>query len=967
MAVQGDGKLVVAGGSVYSVLTPDFVVVRYNTDGSLDTSFGDAGKVITNIRVTPFGSRDVATALAIQSDGKIVVAGSSDGDFAIVRYNQSGSPDTSFDGDGIVTTDIGAGSNDGASAIAIQGNGRLVVAGGSNGDFAVARYNTDGTPDLSFGGGDGKLTTGIAANTFDTATALRIQIDNKLVVTGDSRDPSFTCPVTNRTMPGSSRFAVVRYNVDGSLDPTFDGDGIVTTTSGYFNNAKAMALQTGFVDPHKIVVVGETANLTGGCAPSNPPFVTTPSDIMIVRYNDNGSLDTSLDGDGILVDSTSAGSDGANAVAVQSSMGNPSRIFVAGYSSNGSDSDVAVVKYLVNGTRDTAFDGDGLVTTPMGTGSDDVGYAMTFQSGKMVVAGSSYGTNFDYALARYSLSNGALDPAFDGDGKRIDDLTDAIAYGKSVAVQPDGKLIVVGYANDGTYDDFAVARYHPDGTLDSSFDGDGKTTTPITVRDYASAVTVQADGKILVVGSSGENFAVVRYLVTGSLDPSFGGGDGIVTTPVGTGSDFAQAVAVQADGKIVVAGAAYVGSTYDFAVVRYHTDGSLDFSFEVDGKAITAIGSSRDEGNAVVLQTDGKIVVAGSVFNGTHNDFGAVRYNPDGSLDTSFHFDGKVTTQVGAASSSGAAMAIQTNGRILVAGSADNGANVDFAIIRYNTNGSLDTSFDGDGIALTPIGADYDAASAIALQTNGKIVVAGTSGGDFAVVRYNTTGSLDTSFGGGYGGVTIDVSDGGNDSGHGTALDASGDIVVVGTSDGIFGATRLLGGGSAPAVVSAVSRKMHGTPTFDIPLPLTAPAGVECRIGGAGGSHRVLVTFANSVSVGGLSITSRDGLATGSHSASGAVVTVNLSSVANAQTLGITLVNVNDGTTTGNVFIPMGVLVGDTTGNGTVSASDIGQTKAASGQSVTGANFRLDVTASGGSINASDIGLVKSSSGTQLP
>jgi hypothetical protein len=161
---------------------------------------------------------------------------------------------------------------------------------------------------------------------------------------------------------------------------------------------------------------------------------------------------------------------------------------------------------------------------------------------------------------------------------------------------------------------------------------------------------------------------------------------------------------------------------------------------------------------------------------------------------------------------------------------------------------------------------------------------------------------------------------------------------------------------------------VHGTSgTFDIPLPRSAPAGVECRTGGSGRNFQVVVTFANAVSVGGLSVMSIDGQASATHSVNGAVVTINLSAVANAQTLGITLTNVTSGAVAGDVFIAMGVLVGDTTGSGSVTASDIGQTKSRSGQLVDSSNFRSDVTANGGAINASDIGLVKSAAGSVLP
>ncbi|MEP6809072.1 MAG: dockerin type I domain-containing protein [Chthoniobacterales bacterium] len=173
--------------------------------------------------------------------------------------------------------------------------------------------------------------------------------------------------------------------------------------------------------------------------------------------------------------------------------------------------------------------------------------------------------------------------------------------------------------------------------------------------------------------------------------------------------------------------------------------------------------------------------------------------------------------------------------------------------------------------------------------------------------------------------------------------------------------------GDAVQALSAVSRKTHGAAgVFDVNLPLTGVAGVECRAAGGGGAYQVVMTFASPVSANSVSVMSRDGLASGSTSVSGAVVTINLTGVANAQTLGVTLLQVNNGSSTADVFIPMGVLLGDTNGNGTVSSSDIGQVKSQSGQAVSAANFRTDVNVSG-TITSSDIGQVKSQSGATLP
>ena len=399
--------------------------------------------------------------------------------------------------------------------------------------------------------------------------------------------------------------------------------------------------------------------------------------------------------------------------------------------------------------------GNCVVTTPIGSG-EDRGRAVAIQSdGKMVAGGWSHnGADFDLAAVRYN-TDGSLDSSFDTDGKVTTPIGSGNDVGWAVAIQSDGKIVVAGYSHNGSNDDFAVVRYNADGSLDSSFDTDGKVTTPIgSGNDLGVSMAIQSDGKIVVAGSShnGSNWdiAVVRYNADGSLDSSFDT-DGKVTTPIGSNNDRGRAVAIQSDGKIVVVGVSHNGSDNDFAAVRYNADGSLDTSFDTDGKVTTPIGSGNDRGATVAMQSDGKIVVAGESHNGTDNDFAAVRYNADGSLDTSFDTDGKVITPIGSGDDAGLAVAIQSDGKIVVAGESHNGADDDFAVVRYNTDGSLDTSFDTDGKVTTPIGSGRDEGRAVALQSDGSIVVAGFgwngTDDDVAVVRYNPDGSLATGCG----------------------------------------------------------------------------------------------------------------------------------------------------------------------------------------------------------------------------
>ena len=400
-----------------------------------------------------------------------------------------------------------------------------------------------------------------------------------------------------------------------------------------------------------------------------------------------------------------------------------------------------------DGSLDLTFDADGIVTTPVGT-FHDYGRSVAIQSdGKIVVAGFSLnGASYDFALVRYN-TNGSLDSTFDTDGKVTTPVGSSDDFGYAVALQSDGKIVVAGQSDNGANVDFALVRYNTNGSLDSTFDADGKVTTPVgTYNDYGHAVALQSDGKIVMAGYSinGANseFALVRYNTNGSLDSTFDT-DGIVTTPFGAFGDEGYAVAIQSDGKIVAAGAIDNGSFPDFALIRYNTNGSLDNTFDADGIVITPIGFSADVGYAIALQSDGKIVAAGFSDNGPNYDFALVRYNTNGSLDNTFDADGKVTVSLGASWDDGRSVAIQSDGKIVVAGYSDNGFNLDFALVRYNTNGSLDSTFDADGIVTTPIGISHGMGYAVALQSDGKIVVAGSSSNgsnyDFALARYNAT------------------------------------------------------------------------------------------------------------------------------------------------------------------------------------------------------------------------------------
>lgn len=407
---------------------------------------------------------------------------------------------------------------------------------------------------------------------------------------------------------------------------------------------------------------------------------------------------------------------------------------------------------------------------------------------KISLLSNMFACCFSLGIAAFA---GTLDTTFNPSGTPpgtvITALGDDNSQGNGVALQSDEKIVVVGHDFEAGVAMFATVRYQSDGSLDPSFGTGGTVTTLIGGQSFAYAVVTQADGKLNVVGETGapNGIAVARYNADGSLDTSFGGG--AVTTSIGVVAAGFSAV-LQSDGKLVVAGAALMGSL-SFALVRYNDDGTLDTSFGGGtGIVLTPIGSLAS-GHAVALQADGKIVVAGLADIASAQNFAIVRYNIDGSLDSSFGTGGIVTTSIGDFSNA-TGVALQANDKIIVTGNAFSVGIDQFAVARYNVDGMLDLSFGGGtGIVTTAIGSIAQAAG-VAIQQDEKIAVAGfatVSGVEqFAVALYNTDGTLDTTFNpSGTPPGTVTTTMGSFAQGKGIALQSDGKIVVGGrTTEG---------------------------------------------------------------------------------------------------------------------------------------------------------------------------------------
>ncbi|MBI3804328.1 MAG: hypothetical protein HY282_11270 [Nitrospirae bacterium] len=753
VVVQQDGKVIVAGNT-FNGANSDFLLLRYNPDGTLDTSFGTKGKVLID-----FGLGDTARALALDSIGRIVVAGSAFNgtkyDFAVARYTTQGTPDTSFGVNGKAITQIGSG-DDVASALAIRSDNFILVVGssynGNNTDYALVLYNDSGLLDTTFGSG-GKVTTAIG-NGDDFPFAIGLQSDGRIIVAGDTYNGQ------------DYDFAMVRYTAIGAVDhssPTFGINGKVVSQIGTSHEAiRAMAIQNSTV-----VVAGFVYN-------------TTDPDVALVRYNlSDGSFDTTFGNQGKVITPIGSGDDLALSIQIQSD----SKILIAGNAFNGVDADFFLARYSPNGNLDSTFGAGGKVTTDFGAGDDIARALVLLSGGKILAAGESLSkNNKDLALARYN-SDGTLDLSFNTTGKQTVDSEVASAIADTLAVQSDGKIIAAGDSFDGENFRFSLVRYRTDGQIDSAFGEEGKVAT-IFDGGTGGKIVIRPDGKILAGGTIFENgdydFGIVLYDTNGAFERfspiGFGPGGG-------ANQDYLDAMVLQPNGSILVAGQTWVGSNYDFALARVDTDGNLDPTFGTGGKVITAISQGNDFVTSIALQPDGKIILSGYSVVGSTNNLVLARYNTDGSLDSAFSGGIISTTFAPGASSAATAVRIQPDGRIVIGGYSVTSDNYDVALARYNTDGSLDSTFGTGGKVVTALDTGNDGLFDMALQADGKIVVAGFSnvtGADFAVARYKSDGTLDPSFG--QGGKRIVSAGQSIDFAYAVALQADGKIIAAGGS-----------------------------------------------------------------------------------------------------------------------------------------------------------------------------------------
>ncbi len=426
-----------------------------------------------------------------------------------------------------------------------------------------------GTGDLDPAfGSNGTKTLAVGGGTYHFATSVTLQPDGRIVVAGDSNNGS------NLDM------AVVRLLPNGTLDTSFNGTGKVAVTFGGNNDScRAVVVQS----DGKIVIAGRSAG------------VSNDGDFALVRLLPDGTLDTSFNGTGKVVTGIGAGDEAIQGMALQGD----GKIVVAGRAWNGSNYDYALARYNPDGTLDTSFNTTGKVMTAFGSAEDSGQRVVVQADGKILMVGDTYsGTTpgYDIGVVRYN-ANGSLDTGFGSGGKAVFHLGGSSESGRGLAVQPDGRIVISGISNvSDDHQDIALVRLTSAGALDSTFgSGAGYVITAVGVgADVSNAAALQGDGKILVAGhvfNANEDFAIARYNANGSLDASFRG-SAIVTTPIGTGNDYGMNLAVQSNGGILVVGGAQTASGFDFAIARYYGDSIPPVAVTQAASAATTSGAT---------------------------------------------------------------------------------------------------------------------------------------------------------------------------------------------------------------------------------------------------------------------------------------------------------------------------------------------------------------------------------------
>jgi uncharacterized delta-60 repeat protein len=710
----------------------------YFVAGGLDPSFGPdhSGKVLQELRGD---ARDFGQAIAVQKDGKIVVAGitragvESENGVAVARYNADGTLDTTFGAahDGRTVLKFAAvGPDPAPMGLEVLPDGRIVLGQALGGNFAVFRLKPDGTPDPTFGDGAGFAETQVGASA--ELRDLVVRPDGRILAAGEV----YSSAATGQDM------AFVQFNADGSLDRSFGPGpgGIQVILKTYDSGIDALHL------------LGDGSVLAAGRSRGDFSLVRLDSHGFLVRsFGDHGEVRTDFGG---------SGTDRAAGIAV---LGD-GRIVLAGNSRG----DFALARYSASGQLDTAFGTGGRATFDLG-GADYASDLALGRDGKLIAVGQTQKSAADtrdrvFAAARFDAS-GKLDATFGPGGKVRVDFTPGADDAVAAAVQADGRILLAGVANPGLDADFALARLTTAGAVDATFGPakDGKVLTGFTA---ASTVTVSdavrlPDGKLLTAGfyphpTLAAVAHVTRFNVDGTPDATFGvGGTVYVSLPGGASS---PKLALLPDGRFVLVDTVVtgiIGGKSLLVVTRRNADGSADTTFGADHSGLVSIEQPYGQADVALDAAGGLIVTTGPTIR---------RLRTDGTLDTAFGTGGSttLTTPTAGVQIWADRLAVDPQGRIVIAGHTAKAGDAAFVsqvvVLRLTAAGKYDATFgaggaDGDGRVTVSLGTNTrrsELPSALAVQGDGAILVGGTRhssvNDDVVIVRLDPAGAPDPSF-----------------------------------------------------------------------------------------------------------------------------------------------------------------------------------------------------------------------------
>jgi uncharacterized delta-60 repeat protein len=740
IAVQSDGKILVGGNfSNYAGQTGKSRLIRLNADGTEDTAFTEAA--VRRDGTTANFSNDVR-AVAVQSDGKILVAGNfsnyagQTGKSFLIRLNADGTEDTAFSANAVVSGTT-AKFTIGLNSLAVQSDGKILVGGifsnyaGQTGKSYLIRLNADGTEDTAFTEAAVRR-DGTTANFSSSINSLTIQSDGKILVGG-----AF---ITYAGQTGKNR--LIRLNADGTEDTAFTEAAVRRdgATANFSSSVNSMVVQL----DEKILIGGDFSNYAGQTGKS-----------YLIRLNADGTEDTAFSEAAVRRSGTTA-----NFIASVLSLALQSdgKILVGGSFTNyaGQIGKSYLIRLNADGTEDTAFSTNAVVSGTTAKFSSNVNAIAVQSDGKILVGG--FFINYDSAASYFVKLNS------DGSNDYLRPFNNTVF---DIATQSDGKILVGGSFTNyaGQTGKSYLIRLNADGTEDTAF-SDNAVVSGTTAKFSSDVLSihVQSDGKILVgglftsyAGQTGKS-RLIRLNADGTEDTAFSTNAVVSGTTAKFSSDVLS-IHVQSDGKILLGGSFtnYAGQTGKSRLIRLNADGTEDTAFSTNAVVSGTTAKFSSNVNATAVQSDGKILVGGFFTNyaGQTGKSRLIRLNADGTEDTAFSTNAVVSGTTAKFNSSILELVIQSDGKILVGGSFTNyaGQTGKSYLIRLNADGTEDTAFSEAAVRRNGTTANFSfSIFALAIQSDGKILVGGNFSnyagqtGKSYLIRLNADGTEDTAF-----------------------------------------------------------------------------------------------------------------------------------------------------------------------------------------------------------------------------